>query len=306
MKKIIIAGGSGFLGNCIATHFANKSYQVVILSRNQGPDRKNIHYATWDAATKGAWGAELEDADLLVNLTGKSVDCRYTESNKRLIYDSRINSTNILGEVVKDLKRPPKLWINAASATIYRHALDREMDEETGEVGEGFSVDVCQKWEKAFNHVDVPRTRKVILRIGIVLGHNGGALAPLRNLVKVGLGGKQGDGNQYFSWLHEKDFVGIIDHIIANDDMTGVYNATSPKPVRNQQIMRALRKVVRIPFGLPMPKWLLKVGAVIIGTETELILKSRRVVPKKLIISGYKFQYEHIESALTDLLQPQK
>jgi len=304
-RKIIIAGGSGFLGNCIAEHFINKGYQIVILSRNQQLDRKGIHNVTWDAKTKGAWAAELEDADILINLTGKSVDCRYTESNKQLIYNSRIDSTNILGEVVKGLTSPPKLWVNAASATIYRHALDREMDEETGEIGEGFSVDVCEKWEKAFSNIDAPRTRKVILRIGIVLGKNGGALAPLKNLVKVGFGGKQGDGNQFFSWLHEKDFVGIIDHTITNDDIIGVYNATSPKPALNLQIMRELRKVIGIPFGLPMPKWLLKIGALIIRTETELILKSRRVVPRKLIQSGYKFQYDSIELALADLIKPQ-
>lgn len=306
MKKVIIAGGSGFLGNCIVEHFMNKEYQVVILSRKQHVDRKHVRYVTWDATTKGTWAAELEDADILINLTGKSVDCRYTESNKQLIYNSRIDSTILLGEVVKDLKDPPKLWINAASATIYRHALDREMDEETGEIGEGFSVDVCKKLEKAFDNIDTPRTRKVVLRIGIVLGKNGGALTPLKNLVKVGFGGKQGDGNQFFSWLHEKDFVGIIDHVMINDDIIGVYNATSPKPVPNQEIMRALRKAIRIPFGLPMPKWLLKIGAIIIRTETELILKSRRVVPIKLLQSGYKFQFENIELALTDLIKGAK
>lgn len=208
--------------------------------------------------------------------------------------------------MVQDLKNPPKIWINAASATIYRHALDREMDEVTGDIGEGFSVDACQKWERAFNAIAVPQTRKVVLRIGIVLGQHSGALAPLKNLVKVGFGGKQGDGNQYFSWLHEKGFVGIIAHIITNEDIKGVYNATSPQPVPNHQIMRALRKVIRVPFGLPMPRWLLKIGAVMIGTETELILKSRRVVPRKLIESGYTFQFEHIGLALTDLIIPHK
>lgn len=306
MKKIVIAGGSGFLGSCIATHFANQGYQITILSRSQQLEQKNIHYVLWDAKTKGTWTAELDGIDLLINLTGKSVDCRYTDANKQLIYDSRIDSTNLLGGVVKELKHPPKLWINAASATIYRHALDRAMDEETGDIGKGFSVDVCQKWEHAFETIEAPKTRKVALRIGIVLGRNGGALTPLRNLVKVGLGGQQGNGRQYFSWLHEKDFVGIIDHIKSQEDIIGVYNATSPHPVPNHEVMRMLRREVGIAFGLPMPKWLLTLGAVLIRTETELILKSRRVVPRKLLQSGYQFQFEHIESALIDLMKSDK
>ena len=300
-KKIIIAGGSGFLGNILAEHFVGQGYEVLILSRKKQLNKGDIRYVTWDAKSMGTWKEEMESADVLINLTGKSVDCRYTETNKRLIYDSRLNSTKILGDVLKELNNPPKLWINAASATIYRHAMDREMDEETGEIGEGFSVDVCKQWEQTFRSIEVPKTRKVTLRIAIVLGKKGGALAPLKRLVKVGLGGKQGAGNQFFSWLHEKDFAGIIDFIISNDKIEGVYNATSPNPITNQQIMKELRSVLQIPFGIPMPVWLLKVGALLISTETELILKSRRVVPKKLIDSGFKFQYETIDSALADL-----
>ncbi|PIB35267.1 TIGR01777 family protein [Reichenbachiella sp. 5M10] len=302
MKKIVIAGGSGFLGNILVQHFAQKNYQVVVLTRSHQLDQRHVRYVKWDAKTTGAWTAELEHTEVLINLTGKSVDCRYTAQNKQQIYNSRLDATYVLGQVVDTLTTPPKLWINAASATIYRHALDREMDEETGEIGEGFSVDVCQKWERAFHQTKAIHTRKVALRIGIVLGRTGGALIPLKNLSRIGIGGKQGQGNQFFSWIHEKDFVGIVDHVIYHERLVGTYNVTSPSPVPNYEVMSALRRVLKVPFGLPMPTWLLTLGAVIIRTEPELILKSRRVVPKKLLASGYSFHFDRIELALTDLI----
>jgi len=301
MKKIVIAGGTGFLGNCLTDHFSTREIQIVILTRGKSRPNGNIEYVNWDGRTLGSWKETLEAADVLINLNGKSVDCRYTNENKKLIYSTRLDSTAVLGKAIQDCINPPKLWINAASATIYRHSLDKSMDEDTGEFGSGFSVDVCQQWERTFNSFETKRTRKVLIRTGIVIGKNGGPLKPLKILAKLGLGGEQGPGNQYFSWLHEKDFVGIIDFIIANPNLEGAYNVTAPTPVHNTHIMKALRSAVGVPFGLPLPKWLLEFGAVIIGTETELILKSRKVIPKKLLDAGYKFQFAEIEDALNDL-----
>lgn len=300
MKKIVITGGSGFLGKCIINHYKNDA-EIVVLTRSKSSIVDNVQFVNWDGKSLGDWATQLEEVEVLINLNGKSVDCRYTEANKKLIYATRLESTAILGKAILQCKTPPKLWINSSSATIYRHAVDRPMDEVTGEIGTGFSVDVCQQWEKVFTDVETSTTRKVAIRTAIVLGKDGGALQPLRNLVRLGLGGKQGPGNQYFSWIHEKDFVNVIDFIIENKALSGAINVSSPNPITNEHIMKSLRKAVKMPFGIPMPTWLLEFGALLIGTETELVLKSRRVVPKGLHDAGYHFQFENIESALNDL-----
>lgn len=300
MRKIVIAGGTGFLGSCLAAHFLSTHDHVIILTRSVSHTTGSVVYIQWDGRTLGEWKECLENADVLINLNGKSVDCRYTEKNKKLIYDTRLEATAVLGQAIQHCQQPPKLWINAASATIYRHVLHKEMDEYTGEFGSGFSVDVCQQWEAVFNRFDLAKTRKVIIRTGIVLGKSG-PLKPLKILAQLGAGGKQGNGNQYFSWLHEDDFANIIEFICSNIHLSGVYNVTVPSPIPNHQLMKAMRTAVGMPFGLPLPKWLLEIGAILIGTETELILKSRRVIPKRLIESGYQFRFTDIESALKDL-----
>lgn len=302
MKKIVIAGGSGFLGNCLMDHYSKTGDEVVILTRGQALQTATAKYVHWDARTIGPWTETLENCDVLINLNGKSVDCRYNEKNKALIYSTRLESTAILGQAIQQAKNPPKLWINSASATIYRHSLDKAMDEYTGEIGTGFSVDVCQQWEAMFNRFTLPSTRKVIIRTSIVLGKKAGALKPLKTLATLGLGGPQGPGNQYFSWLHEDDFVSIIDFITENKTLHGIFNIAAPNPVPNKHAMKAIRDAVGVPFGIPMPTWLLKFGAILISTEPELVLKSRSVVPKKLLEAGYKFKFETIESAVTDLL----
>jgi len=301
-KKMVLAGGSGFLGKCIIDHFKGKR-QIVVLTRRESKIINNVQYVSWDGKTLGSWAGLLEDADVLINLNGKSVDCRYTKANKKLIYSTRLESTEILGRAIQQCKNPPRLWINSSSATIYRHALDRPMDEETGETGTGFSVDVCQQWEKVFYASQINPTRKVAIRTAIVLGRDGGALKPLKALAKLGFGGKQGPGNQYFSWIHENDFVRIIDFIMEHDDLIGSINVSTPNPVTNDHIMRSLRKAIKIPFGIPMHGWVLEFGAVLIGTETELVLKSRRVVSKRLLDAGFKFRFNRIEDALADLVR---
>lgn len=301
-NKIVIAGGTGFLGRGLADHYSANGSKVIILTRGVPRKTGNIEYLQWDAKHLDIWVDCLEGATALINLTGKSVDCRYTKANKQEIYASRLESTAVLGEALLRLKVPPKVWMNAASATIYRHSFDKEMDETSLEFGSGFSVDVCRKWEEVFNTYAIPGTRKIIMRTGIVIGKNGGPLKPLKMLAKIGVGGKQGNGKQYVSWLHENDFINIVDFFIANESTSGIYNLTAPKPIPNNEFMKALRSAVGADFGVPLPKWLLEIGAFIIRTETELILKSRRVTPKRLLEAGYRFRFETIEKALTQLV----
>jgi uncharacterized protein (TIGR01777 family) len=302
MEKIVIAGGTGFLGKSLIDHFSNSATELVVFTRGASRVSGRTKYIHWDAKTLGPWADALEDASVLINLNGKSVDCRYTPRNKHIIYSSRLDATAVLGRAIQQTNHPPKLWINASSATIYRHSLDKEMDELEGETGSGFSVDVCQQWEQTFNKFETKATRKIIIRTGIVLGKVNGALKPLKMLARLGLGGPQGQGSQYFSWIHEKDFVRAIEFFIHNSATQGVYNIVSPTPVTNAHAMRSLRSAVKIPFGIPLPKPLLEIGALLINTETELILKSRRVVPKRLEQNGFEFEYKTIESALQDLV----
>ena len=301
--KIVIAGGTGFLGSCLTEYYTKVGAQLIILTRRKSGASENIQYVNWDAITVGPWAQILEGADVLINLNGKSVDCRYTEENRKLIYSTRLEATAALGFAIQSCSSPPRLWINAASATIYRDSLDKEMDEITGEIGNGFSVDVCQQWERTFNRYETPQTRKVLIRTGIVLGKREGALKPLKLLAQIGLGGRQGTGKQYFSWLHESDFANIINFITTNESMSGIYNVTAPTPVPNYFMMRSLRHVLGIPLGLPLPKFLLEIGAFLIKTDTELILKSRRVIPNRLLQEGYEFKYENLEDALTELIR---
>jgi uncharacterized protein len=298
MAKIILAGGSGFIGQILAGHFIGKGDEVVVLTRNSNSTTGNVKYVHWDGQTTGAWVNELEGSDVLINLTGKSVNCRYNEKNKKEIFSSRLNAAKVLGKALNALKSPPPLWINAASATIYRHAEDRPQDDFTGELGTGFSVDVCKQWESTFFGQEAPGIRKIGLRIAIVLGKNGGVMPYFFNLAKFGLGGKQGNGRQYFSWIHENDLTAIIDFLVMHRELEGLFNVSSPNPIQNSEFMATVRKAVKMPFGLPATKWMLKIGVWALRTETELVLKSRRVIPTKLKQAGYKFKVENIERAV--------
>ena len=292
-KKIVLAGGTGFVGKYFAEKFRNSGYEVIIISRQE----QSIH---WND-TNGIINA-LENSEMLINLAGKSVDCRYNEKNKAEILKSRTETTKALGEAILKCNNPPPLWINSSTATIYRHAEDRPMTESTGEIGKGFSVDVATNWEKEFFSFQLPKTRQVALRIAIVLGKNGGVMKPLINLVRFGLGGKQGNGNQLFSWIHIEDLYTIILFLQAHKELNGVFNCSSPNPVDNKTLMKTLRQTMQVKIGLPSPEWLLKIGAFIINTETELILKSRWVIPEKLIQAGYTFKYPKLETTLITIL----
>jgi len=294
--KIIIAAGTGFLGKNLEKYFTEKGNSVYILTRN--PKRKNeIH---WDAKSLGEWKNLLENSDVLINLTGKSVDCRYTDKNKKEIYSSRIKSTKVLQQAIEECINKPKVWLNASSATIYVHSEKHLNTEDNGIIGDDFSMNICKSWEKEF--VKTENIRKVALRTSIVLGNNGGAFPKMKLITKLGLGGKQGRGNQYISWIHIEDFCRAIEWIIDNENISGKINITAPNPLSNEEFMRKLRKEMKIPFGLNAPVWQLEIASIFLKTETELLLKSRNVYPQKLMKSGFKFSYPEIDSAFKNLI----
>lgn len=301
MKKMVIAAGTGFLGTVLIDFFKESYQEIVVLTRRKSERKNNIQFVHWNA--KSLTGSEdvLENADVLINLAGKSVDCRYTPDNKVAILSSRIDSTRVLNEAILRCKNPPKHFINSSTATIYRHSEDKQMDEYSGEIGDDFSMNVAKSWEKAFYDVKTDKTLKTAVRTSIVLGKNGGAFIPLKRLTQLGFGGKNGSGNQFVSWIHELDFARAIAFIIDNE-ITGNVNVVSPRPMRNVDFMRKLRKAMGIPFGIPISQSMLNIGARIIQTEPELVLKSRNVIPKRLTENVFTFEYHDLEKAFKNLL----
>jgi len=299
-SKLIIAAGTGFLGQVLINHFQNDFEEIIILTRGNAQTRGPIKYVNWDAKTLTGWEKELENTAVLINLAGKSVDCRYTEENKKEILNSRIESTSILNQAVLQCKNPPRHWLNSSTSTIYRHSEDKQMDEANGEIGNDFSMNVAKAWEKAFFETPTPNTHKTALRTSIVLGRKGGAFIPLRNLTRLGFGGKQGNGNQFISWIHEVDYARAVACIIEKQ-LNGVVNIVSPTPIRNKDFMKLLRTGLGVSAGIPISLKLLQFGAKIIGTETELVLKSRNIIPKRLQESGFEFEYNNLSKAFENL-----
>jgi len=303
MKKIIIAGGNGFLGNAFVEYLIkNHETEIYILTRKRIENRGNIHYVLWDGENLGDWTNYLEKADVLLNLAGRTVNCRYTEKHKAEIYDSRIKSTYILGEAMRKCLIPPKLWINMSTATIYRDEYEKPNNEITGIIGEGFSVDVATKWEETFFAVPLYSTRKVAIRTAIAFGRKGDVFKIYRKHVKMFLSGKHGHGKEWVSWIHEEDFYRAIMFLIENKELEGVFNLASPNAIRDKDMMNLFRRTMGYKFGLPIKKWMLKIGAFFLRTETELILKSRWVYPGNLLKAGFKFKFNHMEEGLKDLL----
>ncbi len=296
--KIIIAAGTGFLGKNLEQYFTEKGHQVYILTRS--PKRRNEFH--WNAGTLGEWKSLLETTDVLINLAGKSVDCRYTEKSRNEIYHSRIDSTRVLQEAVDQCNHKPKIWLNASSATLYIHSETQLNTEENGIIGDDFSMNICKSWEQEFFKVENENIRKVALRTSIVIGNNGGAFPKMKILTKFGLGGKQGRGNQNVSWIHITDFCKAVEHIISNENISGAINITAPHPLPNEIFMKNLRKAMKIPFGLNASVWQLEIASVLLQTETELLLKSRNVYPEKLVKSGFMFIYPSVEKAFDDLI----
>jgi NAD dependent epimerase/dehydratase family enzyme len=357
-KKIIIAGGTGFIGQALVRYFG-KDNCIVILTRTVSDHKSNnydhhlldeqdgfnVKYIKWDGRTaEDHWVKECEASDMIINLAGRSVNCRYTKKNMDEILSSRIDATRALGEAVRKTIVPPKLWINAASATIYANTKDKPNDEYTGRISDlkkdnmpsnflhdlrwsikktcealfhgknsdsykalekDFSVMVCKEWERCFDEQRTPFTRKICLRTAVTLGE-AGVVVPYLNLLKYGLGGQQGDGTQMYSWLHVEDLARTIEWVFDHPDMEGVYNCAAPHAVTNDTFMSIFRKVTAHRFGLPAFAWMLELGAKFIGTETELILKSRWVVPAKLSESGFVFKYPALEDALKEIVSKTK
>jgi uncharacterized protein len=302
-RRIVITAANGFLGRGLVKWFAARGDEVIVFLRRQveGLTAKQV---LWDGVNLGDWSAELEGATAVINLAGRSVDCRYHEENRRLILESRVNSTRVLGQAIARCKRPPDVWLNSSSATIYRHAEDRPMDETKGEIGSGFSVDVCRAWEAEVMAAPTPRTRRVLLRTAMVMGRDGGVFVPFRLLARLGLGGTLGNGRQFMSWIHEQDFARAIEWLIEHPELDGPVNLAAPVPLPNADWMRHFLGRFGPGFGLPAARWMLEMGAWALRTETELLLKSRRVVPGRLLEAGFEFRFPGLSLALDDLVIP--
>jgi uncharacterized protein len=304
--RIIIPGGSGFLGRTLAKYFASRGSEVVVLSRQAG-STDHARVVEWDGARLGPWTGELEGAAAVINLAGRSVNCRYNPENRREMMDSRVQSTRVLGRAIYECSAPPEVWLNSSTATIYRHTYGEAHGEdgETGatpEANDGFSIEVARAWEDEFERANAPMTRKAALRTAIVFGNEpGGVYEILRRLARLGLGGRNGDGRQYVSWIHAEDFCRAIEWLIGNERAEGIYNLAAPGPLPNAEAMAAIRRAVGMPIGLPATRWMLEIGAVFLRTETELILKSRRVVPKRLTAEGFEFKFAEFAAAVADL-----
>ena len=328
-RKIILAGGSGFLGQLLAGHLQARGWEPVVLTRRPSPSAR-FKELPWDARTVGEWARELEGAEAVINLAGRSVNCRFTPENKRLVMDSRVDSSRAIGEAIARCAQPPQAWLNCGTATIYRHTFGAAHDEAstdfatTPSVHDAFSVEVARVWEQAVAEglqAGAPArlvtgggacpttsklgTRQVTLRISLVFGTvPGGVVQILRRLARLGLGGRMGSGKQFVSWIHEEDFCRAVEWILEHETLQGPVNLAAPEPLPNEEMMRTFRRVCGgVPFGLPAFEWMLEVGAFVMRTETELILKSRRVVPGKLLAEGFAFRFPRMEAAVRDLEQ---
>jgi uncharacterized protein (TIGR01777 family) len=308
--KVVIPGGSGQVGMVLARAFHNRGDEVVVLSRTQS-NSVPWRVVQWDGETLGEWTREFENADTVINLAGQSVNCRYTPENRRLIIDSRVKSTRVVGQAIAETERAPRVWLQASTATLYAHRHDAANDEANGIIGGSephapdtwrFSIDVVKKWERELNAAATPQTRRLLMRSAIIMSPDrGGPFDTLLGLVRCGLGGTCGDGKQYVSWIHGQDFVRAVIWLIEHEELCGPVNLAAPNPLPNAEFMRDLRNAWGIPLGLPAPEWMLELGAYVLRSETELILKSRRVVPGRLLQSGFTFQFPNWADAARDL-----
>ena len=313
--KIVLPGGSGQVGTLVAWSFAAEGHEVVVLGRNLGGRASSpaTHWRTvpWDARTVGDWAKEIDGADVVLNLAGRSVDCRYNQENRRLIVDSRVDSTRAVGQAIAQASNPPRVWLQMSTATIYAHRYDAPNDEATGILGGAepgapdtwrFSIEVAKAWERTLAEAETPKTRKVALRSAMVMSPDrGGIFDVLLGLVRKGLGGASGDGRQFVSWIHGEDLLAALRFLIDHSKIDGAVNLASPNPLPNADFMRALRQAWGARIGLPANRWMLEIGAFFLRTETELILKSRRVVPGRLLEAGFEFRFPEWRAAAGDL-----
>lgn len=309
--KIIIPGGSGQVGSVLARALHKDGHEVVVLSRSPQKGSPLWRFAAWDGETTGDWSAEIDGADAVINLAGRSVNCRYTPENRRAIVESRVKSARAVGEAIAQATNPPRVWLQASTATIYAHRFDAPNTESGGIIGGSepnapetwrFSIDVAQGWEQAAEEAQTPRTRKVLMRSAMTMSPDrGGIFDVLLGLVRRGLGGQSGSGRQYVSWIHHRDFIRAVYWLMERDDLQGPVNLCAPEPLPNADFMRVLREAWGTRVGLPATEWMLQIGAFFLRTETELILKSRRVVPERLLESGFTFDFATWPEAARDL-----
>ncbi len=317
--RIVLPGGSGQIGQMLARRLQEHGHHVTVLTR--GPYTAPWQTVHWDGENPGPWTETLEGADACINLAGRSVNCRYNKTNRRKIYDSRIGTTRLLNHVIAGMSAPPRVWLNASTATIYRHSLDRPMDEATGELGGheliskrrrapdtwNFSVGVAKAWEAAFFETATPLTRKVALRSAITFSATpGNAFAAFLNLVRFSVGGTLGSGRQFVSWIHEADFARAVEFLIDREEMEGPVNLAAPNPLPNREFMETLRDAWEMPNGFPAPSLLVELGALLMRTESELVLKSRRVIPGRLLDAGFEFEFPEWAEAAEDLVMQWK
>jgi uncharacterized protein (TIGR01777 family) len=307
--KVVLPGGAGQVGTVLARAFHASGDEVIVLSRTPQPAAWKV--MEWNGTTLGDWTAALDGADVVINLAGRSVNCRYTQKNRKEILESRIRSTQVIGAAIARAAQPPRVWLQASTATIYAHRFEAPNNEATGILGGTephapdtwkFSTDVATVWERALNGANTPRTRKVLLRSAMTMSPDrGGVFDTLLRVVRFGLGGSAGNGRQYVSWIHDVDFIRSVRWLIDHEDMSGPVNLAAPNPLPYAEFMRALREAWGTPIGLPATEWMVEIGTRLLGTESELVLKSRRVVPGRLLESGFAFDFPSWPEAAKDL-----
>lgn len=295
--KVILAGGGGFIGKFLQQKFIQDNYEVLVISRSA----LDLNWLNTKAIADALNGSEV-----VINLSGKSINCRLNEKNMAEIIESRITPTKILGEIISSLSNPPKLWINASAIGIYPSSETEVFTESNRITGVDFLASTVKKWEDSFFDFHFSSCRQIAFRFGVVLGKDGGAASPLIQLAKKGLGGKQGSGKQIVSWVYLSEIYKIICFTIEKHELNGPINVCSPKAISNNEMMKSLRSALKIPFGLSTPIWQLKLAAIILGLNTDLVLNSNWVSPKKLLDAGYKFEYASIDSVWKEILSPLK
>jgi uncharacterized protein len=311
--KFVIPGGTGQVGRVLGRSLRASGHEVVVLSRETTGHSDGMRRVSWDGRTLGPWASELEGADAVINLAGRTVNCRYTKANLEAMMSSRVDSTRVVGQAIERAVRPPRVWLQMSTATIYAHRFDAPNDEATGLIGGSepdvprywdFSIEIAKAWERAQAEATTPRTRRLALRSAMIMSPDrGGILDVLLGLTRVGLGGTIAGGRQFVSWIHERDFVRAIEFLMARDDFEGPVNLASPEPLPQRQFMASLRKAWGTRIGLPATKWMVEIGAFFLMTDSELTFKSRRVVPGRLSAAGFSFEFPNWDAAALELVE---